>query len=69
MASVEDVEVRLKYEVEHSFDAQVGKTGGVIMAALLLEGGVDYLTPAIARKCREAALICYGVEDDVPGEE
>lgn len=43
--------------------AQVGKTGGVIMAALLLEGGADYLTPAIAAKACEAALILHGVED------
>ena len=55
--------------VEKRGDTATGKTGGTIMAALLLEGGVDYLTPAIAAECREAALILHGVEDDAPGEE
>lgn len=55
--------------------AQVGKTGGMIMAALVYssEGGsnsgVHYITPAVARKCREAALVLHGVEEDEPGEE
>jgi len=49
--------------------AQVGKSAATIMAALLLEGGVDFLTPAVAKRCREAALIAHGVEDDAPGAE
>jgi len=55
-------------ELRHA--AAVGRTAGIIMAAAVYDKIVpaNFVTPALARKCREAALICHGVED-APGSE
>jgi hypothetical protein len=52
---------------ESETKAAIGRTAGMIMAAVVYdrEQPASFITPAIARKCREAALICHGVEDDV----